>query len=158
MTDTHAPSHDDLMFDVQYGHWYNLKCERLYRHVDLLLNITQLVGGSGAALAVVNESPGLLALVGVALAFAAAVSLLVQPGAKAERHARAKAGYTRLLASGPAMQAAQLAERLADVRVDAPTGPAALQNPAFNAALRAAGYKEGFATVTRFESVVDAIS
>lgn len=158
MTDTQAPSHDDLMFDVQYGHWYNLKCERLYHHIDLLLNITQLVGGSGAALAVVNQSPGLLALVGVALAFAAAVSLLVQPGAKAERHARAKAGYTRLLASGLAMLPVQLAERLADVRVDAPTGLSALQNPAFNAALRAAGYAEGFAPITRVERAVDALT
>lgn len=158
MTETNAPSHDDLMFDVQYGHWYNLKCERLYRHIDVLLNVIQLVGGSGAAFAVVSQSPALLAAVGVALSAAAAVSLLVQPGAKAERHARAKAGYTRLLASGLTMHPVQLAQHLADVRVDAPTGLSALQNPAFNAALRAAGYAEGFAHVTRVQRMVDSLT
>lgn len=158
MTQTAASTHDDLMFDVQYGHWYNLKCERLYRHVDLGLNFVQLLGGSGAAFAAINQSPALLAGVGMVLAASAAVSLLVQPGVKAERHARAKAGYVRLISSGPAMPAEHLADALAEVRTDAPTGPAVLEVPAFNAAMRALGHTDGFAAESRAQRVVNVLS
>lgn len=155
---TTQPSHSDLMFDVHYGHWYNLKCERLYRRIDVVLNAVQLVGGSGAAFAVISESGALLATVGVFLALAAALSLLVQPATKAEAHGRAKRGYIKLMALGPKLEAETLAERLADVRVDAPTGPTALEGPAFNATLRAMGYDSGFVDMSRFQRLANALA
>jgi len=144
VTEAISPSHDDHMFDVHYGHWYNLKCERLYRRFDVMLSFVQLVGGSGAALAVINQSSGLLGVVGVCLAVAATLSLLVQPAAKAEAHARAKRAYTRLMAEGIKLDADALALRVAEVRVEAPTGPTALEAPAYNATLRATGRDTGF--------------
>lgn len=151
-------NHDDLVFDVHYGHWYNLMCERLYRHLDVALSLVQLVGGSASGLAVINQSGVVLSVAGVLLAVASALSLLVQPGVKVERHGVAKRAYTRIMAEADALDADELSKRLASVRVDAPTGPSVLEVPAFNATLRAMGYDTGFATATRLQRAVAAMA
>jgi hypothetical protein len=158
MTETTTQSHADLMFDVQYGHWYNLKCERLYSRFDLFLNLIQIVGGSGAAFAVASKFTPLLSFVGVCLVVAATLSLLVRPGAKGDAHARAKRDFTKLIAEGPTLPAGELAARLAQVRSDAPTGPKVLEAPAFNATLHAMGYESGFMAETRIQKIASALA
>lgn len=151
-------SHDDLIFDVHYGHWYNLMCERLYRHLDVTLSLVQMVGGSASGIAVMNQSGAVLSVAGVLLALASAFSLLVQPGVKVERHGLAKRAYTQLMSEAGSLDADQLAKRLADVRVGAPTGPRVLEVPAFNATLRAMGYDTGFADATCLQRALAAMA
>lgn len=157
-TATQQPTLHDLLFDVHYGHWYNLMCERLYRRLDVLLNLLQLVGGSGAAVAVVSQSASVLAGVGVVLAVTSAIALLVQPAIKAHTHGLAKGGYTLLMSDGPQLQPHELAVRLAQVRMGAPTGPQSLQAPAFNATLHAMGYTTGFMETGRMQRLVAALA
>lgn len=149
---------DGLLFDVHYGHWYNLKCERLYRHLDVTLSLVQLIGGSASGLAVLSQSGVLLSVAGVLLATASALSLVVQPGVKVERHCRAKQAYTRLMASADSTDIEHLAQQLASVRADAPTGPKFLEDPAYNATLRSMGYETGFISIGRFQRALSAIA
>jgi len=138
---------DDLSFDLKYGYWFNLLCERLYSRIDFLLNFVQLVGGSGAALAVVNGSPQLVVTAGLALAVCAAISLLVQPAIKAERHRVTRCGYLSLDAKLESNRIDGLVVALADLRREAPIGLGALAVPAFNATLRA-GNRDGVRSLT----------
>ncbi|MGJ7487715.1 hypothetical protein ACSFA2_20800 [Variovorax sp. LT2P21] len=128
---------DDLSFDLKYGYWFNLLCERLYSRLDVLLNFVQLVGGSSAALAALNDSPKSVVTAGVALATCAAVSLLVQPSVKAERHRVARCNYLTLDARLDGGSTEGLVMALADLRREAPIGFGILAVPAFNATLRA---------------------
>lgn len=150
--------HDDRAFDVHYGHWYNLKCERFYRHLDVTLSVVQMVGGSASGLAVLNQSGLILSISGVLLACASALSLTVQPSVKVERHSRAKNAYVRLMAEMGSLDTVELAKRLADVRADAPTGPQWIEGLAFNATLRSLGYGSGFVETTRLQRVLDAVA
>lgn len=145
----------ELFFDIQYGYWFNLKCERFYRHLDLFINTLQLVGGSGALVAVVSGIPWLLATVGVALAFASSVSLLVQPAIKAGRHEAAKNSFVKLLALHRKQDADSLESAIASIRAEAPAGLSFLEQPAYNAAVCAIGRDDARVDLTRFESIFE---
>ncbi|MEJ8852637.1 hypothetical protein [Variovorax rhizosphaerae] len=138
----------DLSFDLKYGYWFNLLCERFYSRVDFVLNFVQLVGGSGAALAVINESPKQVVVAGLALAICAAVSLLMQPAIKSERHRVARCTYLTLDARLASEQREGLVIALADLRREAPIGLGVLGPPAFNATLRAMGQEDGVRSLT----------
>ena len=132
-------THGELVTNVRYGYWFNHLCERLYARLDLVLNAVQLVGGSAAAYGAMQSQASLSAGAGVCLAVAAAVSLLVQPAIKAERHRRAKCDYLDLESKAWALSFEQLNVQLMEVRKAAPTGIDALAIPAYNATLRAIG-------------------
>lgn len=149
---------DDIHFDIQYGYSFNLACEQVYRRLDFLLNIVQLVGGSGAALAVISSSQAVLVWTGIALSLAAAVALLVQPALKAAGHAQAKAGFIKLLGKSADMTTQQAADAIAELRVSAPAGFGALANPAYNAAAQAMGRVDAVVSVNRFERLMQAIA
>lgn len=142
MSETQSNSdvtHGELVSNVQYGYWFNHYCERLYSRLDFLLNVVQLVGGSAAAFGALQKNPKLSAAAGIALALAAAVSLLVQPSIKAERHRRSKCEYLELEAKAWQLSFQELKTELMLIRKDAPTGIDALANPSYNACLRAIG-------------------
>jgi len=142
----------ELHFDIQYGYWFNLKCERFYRHLDLLLNIAQLVGGSSAVLSVFGGYSDWLAAVGVLLAATSALSLLMQPAIKAGLHASVKNQFIKLLAARKT-QAADITEAgIATIRAEAPAGIAWLEQPAYNAAVQAIGRLDARVTLSRAES------
>ncbi len=148
----------ELHFDIQYGYWFNLKCERLYRHLDLLLNIAQLVGGSGAALSVFGGHPDWLAAVGVLLAAASVLSLLMQPSIKAGLHAAIKNQFVGLLAARKT-QAIEVTEAsIASIRAGAPAGIAWLEQPAYNAAVRAMGRQDALVALSRVESAFNCLT
>ncbi len=127
----------ELTSGLSYGYWFNLLCERFYARVDFVSNAVQLVGGSAAAFSVLQSRADWTTAAGIGLALAAAVSLLVQPAIKAERHRRAKCAYLELEAKAADLSTAELRRELARVRGDAPTGIDALAVPALNATLRA---------------------
>lgn len=149
---------EDLSLDVYYGHFFNLKCERLYGRLDLLLNLVQLVGGSAAVLAVLGSRQELLGAVGLVLALAAALSLLVSPGAKAVRHAIVKDKFTALMGRYKTMSPEDLAKVIADYRVGAPAGIQLLELPAYNASASALGREDAVSPLSRFERVAQALS
>lgn len=149
---------DDLLFDTQYGYWFNLKCERFYRHLDLLLNTAQLLGGSGAVLGVVGGYPAFLAAVGVLLALAAAVALLVQPAIKAGLHAATKNGFVKLLASHKTQPAQEVESHIATLRAEAPAGLSFLEQPAYNAAVQAIGRPDAKVPLTRAEAILGGLT
>lgn len=134
---------DDLTFDVHYGYWFNLACERFYKHIDFAMNFVQLVGGSSAALGAINGSPPWVVASGLALAACAAVSLLVQPGVKAEQHQRAKCCYLDIKGRLHELDVDALAVAVAQAQRDGPAGVGALATPAFNSTLNAMGRDAG---------------
>lgn len=142
MTEPHLNAdvtHAELVTNVRYGYWFNHFCERLYARLDFVVNAVQLVGGSAAAYGALQSHPWLSAGSGVALASAAAVALLVQPGIKAERHRRAKCGYLALETKAWKLPFDELNAELMQARSDGPTGIDALAVPAYNATLQAIG-------------------
>lgn len=149
---------EDLSLDVYYGHFFNSKCERLYGRLDFLLNLVQLVGGSAAVLAVLGSRQELLGFVGVALALAAAISLLVSPSAKAVRHAVVKDKFAALMGRYKTMRPEDLAQLIAEYRVGTPTGIDLLALPAYNASASALGREDAISPLSRFERLAQALS
>lgn len=145
----------ELHFDIQYGYWFNLKCERLYRHLDLLLNIAQLLGGSGAVLSVFGGYSDWLAAVGVLLAATSALSLLMQPSIKAGLHAAVKNQFVKLLAARKTQTASVTEASIATIRAEAPAGISWLEQPAYNAAVQAMGRQDARVNLSRAESAFD---
>lgn len=135
---------DDLTFDTHYGYWFNLACERFYKHIDFTTNFVQLVGGSSAALGAVNGAPLLVVGSGLALAACAAVALLVQPAVKAEQHLQAKCRYLAIKGKMHTLTDSELSEEVTEAQRSGPAGIGALSKPAYNSTLHATGRTEGF--------------
>lgn len=150
--------HADTSFDISYGYWFNLTCERFYKRIDLLCNFVQLVGGSGAALAAINDQPQLVVASGIALAVVAALSLLVQPAVKAEQHMQAKCRYLALKARDGLDSDDKLNADLAEAQRTGPAGIHALAVPAFNAALDATGFTTGHRPLGWAERLASALA
>lgn len=127
----------DLDFDLRYGYWFNLLNERIYGRLDTFLNFIQLIGGSGAALATFNNNPGAIVASGAALAVCAALSLLVQPAVKSERHRVARCRYLALGAKFDEGKRDELIADLSALRQEAPIGFGMTAKIAFNATLDA---------------------
>jgi|GEM_PF-2189420 len=149
---------DDVIFDMHYGYWFNLACERFYRHIDFAANFVQLVGGSGAALGAVAGYPVLVVASGLALASCAAVSLLVQPAVKAEQHLQSKCRYLAIKRGMLAMEDSVLHAEVVEAQRDGPAGVGALAKPAFNATLHAIGRDDGFRPLSWHEKVASFVA
>ena len=142
-----------IEFDIQYGYWYCVMYESLCRRIDFVCNLIQFVGGSAAAAGVVAASPGWIAASGVLLALTAAISLYLQPGVKAERLMQAKHQWLDLKARMPTLDEVALAAEVAKHQ-KADLGMPTLSLAASNAAMRAMGYTEGFASLTRTQRML----
>jgi hypothetical protein len=138
----HTAEHCELVSAVRYGYWFNLACERLYARIDFLLNLAQLVGGSGAVFAVVRTAPNLTVFFSILLATCAAVALLVHPAIKAEKHRAAKSSYIELEAQSWKISTQALRGSIAEIRKNSPSGIALLAAPAYNATVRAIGRED----------------
>lgn len=133
---------DDKIYETHYGYWFNLLNERAYHHTDVLLNLVQLVGGSAAAFAALQNSPLLVVASGLALAICAAISLLIQPGVKAEQHRVCKAQWLALRGTAHQLNDNELENRVTDIQTSGPTGLGVLMDVAFNATMRATGRED----------------
>jgi hypothetical protein len=142
---------DDLIFDTHYGYWFNLACERYYKHIDFAVNFVQLVGGSSAALAAITDRPTAVVASGLALAACAAISLTVQPGVKAEQHLQAKCRYLDIKKSLPGLSDDALNTQVVDAQQSGLAGIGALAVPAFNNTLHAMGRVDGIKPLSRLE-------
>lgn len=149
---------DDLIFDTHYGYWFDLLCERFYRHVDVVLNIVQLVGGSSAAAGAMSGNAMLVVASGVALALCAALSLTIQPAIKAERHERHKQVWLDLKGRMLGIDDDALAAAVAQAQAGGSAGIGALGTPAFNATLRATGRKADMVAVSWWQRVAAALA
>jgi hypothetical protein len=147
---------DDL-FDLEYGYWFNLSNERFYRHLDTLLNLVQLVGGSAAAIAALQKEPQAVVVAGIALALCAAVALLVQPGIKAEQHRVCKAAFRTIKGAALSMADDALHRAVTDLQGSGPLGLAALAVPSYNAAVCATGREDQQRPVSWGQALVSAI-
>ena len=130
---------DDRLYEISYGYWFNLLNERAYHHLDVLLNIVQLVGGSAAALAAMQGRPQLVVAAGLALALCAALALLVQPGVKAEQHRACKAQWATLRGKAGQLSDEALTLEVTTIQGSGPTGIGMLMDVAYNATVRASG-------------------
>lgn len=145
----------DDVFDFEYGYWFNLLNEGLYRKLDTALNLVQLVGGSAAALAALRNDPQMVVWAGVALATCAALSLLIQPGVKAEQHRVCKAQWRTLKSASASMTDEALRAAVADLQGTGPAGFRSLDVPAYNATLRATGQEDGVRRLSYQQRLVD---
>lgn len=134
---------DDAIFDMHYGYWFNLACERFYRNIDFTLNFVQLVGGSGAALGALSGRPVLVVASGLGLAACAALALLMQPGVKAEQNRVSKCQYLAIKERLLKLNDEELHAAVVQAQRDGPAGIGALAVPAFNATLDATGRANG---------------
>lgn len=148
----------DLTFDIHYGYWFNLACERLYRRIDVALNFVQLVGGSSAALAALNNSPSFVVAAGLALAVCAALALLVEPSVKAERHLQAKCRWLALKPRALVLPDDELAVLVAAEQASGPAGIGALAVPAFNATVCATNREDRRRPERLIERVASALA
>lgn len=146
-----------IEYDVHFGYWYNVLCEKFYARCDLVFNLIQLVGGSAAAAGVVAAKPVLITASGIMLAVAAAFSLAWQPGIKAERHRQAKDCWLDLKAEMLELTDKQLVAACARLQKHE-TGMTSLNLPAANAAIRSLGHKDGFAELTAWQRFVQRLA
>lgn len=149
---------DDLIFDVHYGYWFNLACERYYKHIDFVLSFVQLVGGSSAAFGAISGAPSAVVASGLALAACAALSLTVQPGVKAEQHVQAKCRYLDIKARLPGLSNDDLNAQVVDAQRAGPAGIGALAAPAFNSTLGAMGRADGLRRLSWLQRVASFVA
>lgn len=149
---------DDRLYEIAYGYWFNLANERAYHHLDVLLNLVQLVGGSAAALAAMQGYPAVVVASGLALALCAAVALLVQPAVKAEQHRICKAQWLTLRGTANALADADLLKAVTDIQAAGPNGLGILQDPAFNATAQAMGNSAAAVRLSPLQRLVAAVS
>lgn len=148
----------DLTFDIHYGYWFNLACERFYKHIDVVLNFVQLVGGSSAALAALNGSQTWVVAAGLSLAVCAALSLLIQPSVKAEQHLQAKCRWLALKPKSLVLADTELAALVAEAQASGPAGIGALAVPAFNLTVCATGREDRKRPERLFEKLASALA
>lgn len=144
----------DQTFDIDYGYFYNLSNERFYSRLDGLLNFVQLVGGSAAAAGAMQSDAKLVVGAGVALAVCAAISIVVQPAVKAERHCQMKTRWRELLA----YKGDDIADQAAKLQASGPIGMGILAMPSYNAALRSRQHDDtGCRELSWLQKMVSAI-
>lgn len=146
---------DDALFDVEYGYWFNQSNERLYHRVDVALNVVQLVGGSAAALAAMQNAPALVVASGMALALCAALALVVAPAVKAEQHRACKAQWRAMKSRANRMDDDELTTAVAELQGSGPSGLNALAIPAYNATLRATGLETSVRDLTVSQRIAE---
>lgn len=149
---------DDLIFDTHYGYWFNLACERYYKHIDVAVNFVQLVGGSSAAFAAITDRPFAVVASGLALAACAAISLTVQPGIKAEQHIQAKCRYLDIKGRLPGLSDEALNAEVVDAQRAGPAGIGALAVPALNSTLQAMGRTDGIKPLRMLERIASSVA
>ncbi|MDH4449905.1 MAG: hypothetical protein QE265_04845 [Rhodoferax sp.] len=149
---------EDRLYEINYGYWFNMSNERAYHHLDVLLNLVQLVGGSAAALAAFQEKPGFVIASGLALAICAAIALLVQPSVKSEQHRVCKAQWLALRGRASQMDDDQLTAAVAETQAGGPNGLGILQDIAFNATCRAAGNEHAVVELSRLQRIAAAVA
>jgi len=145
---------DDRLYEIEYGYWFNLINERVYHQLDVLLNLVQLVGGSAAALAAMQNLPGVVVAAGLALALCAALALLVQPSVKAEQHKVCKQQWRTLRGRAESMTDTELLLAVTDLQGQGPSGFDLLADPARNATVRASGQPEAQKPLTLLQRVL----
>jgi hypothetical protein len=145
---------DDRLFEIEYGYWFNLANERFYRHVDVVLNLVQLVGGSTAALGAMQKSPEAVVASGLALALCAALSLLVSPGVKVEQHRICKGQWRVLRGKALTLDDTALLLAVTDIQGTGPAGIGALAVPAYNSTVLASGRGDAARDLSTWQWVV----
>lgn len=130
---------EDKIYEIEYGYWFNQINERAYRRLDLLLNAVQLLGGSAAAMAAFSDQPVFVIQSGFALAVCAVVSLLVQPGVKAEQHRACKAAFLKLKECAIELLDDELSQAVADLQAEGPDGIVTTPKTAYKATVKAMG-------------------
>lgn len=148
---------DDL-FDVEYGYWFNLRCERFYRRVDTGLNLVQLVGGSAAALAAMQNDARAVVFSGVALAVCAALALLVQAGSRAEQHRACKGQWRSLKGNAAGLGDEALHRAVTELQGSGPVGLASLAMPSYNETVLATGREDQVRPVSWLQRLVGALA
>lgn len=149
---------EDRMYEINYGYWFNMANERAYHHLDVMLNLVQLIGGSAAALAAIQQKPALVVASGLALALCAALALLVQPGVKAEQHRACKAQWIALRGKAGTLTDDQLTVATTDIQATGPNGLGVLQDVAYNATVRASGDEHAVVKLSHWQSLVAAVA
>ena len=149
---------EDRLYEIAYGYWFNMSNERAYHHLDVLLNLVQLVGGSTAALAALQNRPTLVVACGLALALCAALALLVQPSVKAEQHRVCKAQWLALRGRASDIGDDELLLAVTDIQASGPNGLGVLQDVAYNATCRAAGNEQAMVSLTSLQRFAAAVS
>ncbi len=149
---------DDKIFEIHYGYWFNLKNEGAYHHFDVVLNLVQLVGGSAAALAAMQDKPTLVVASGLALAMCAALAVLVQPGVKAEQHRACKAQWAALKGKEPNLSDADLLAQVCEIQANGPIGLGVLADVAYNATVQATGSSHAAVTLTPWQRLAAAVA
>ena len=149
---------EDRMYEIAYGYWFNVANERAYHHLEVLLNMVQLVGGSAAALAAMQGYPALVVASGLALALCAAVALLVQPALKSEHHRQCKAQWLALRGTAASLADDELLNAVTQIQAAGPNGLGVLQDLAFNATARATGCAASVVKLSPLQRLMAAVS
>lgn len=149
---------DDRIYEISYGYWFNMANERAYHHLDVMLNLVQLVGGSTAALAALQEKPTLVVASGLALALCAALSLLVQAGVKSEQHKACKAQWIALRGKANGLTDDQLLLAVTEIQASGPNGLGVLQDVAYNATVRSTGSEHAAVKLSPWQHIVAAMA
>lgn len=145
--------------DVRYGSHYNRLHARLYGHIATAINLIQIVAGSAAFVAAIQDWRALALAAGLVVAVVGAISAVVDPSGRAARfdvHARR---YGALDAVADTLPVPDLEQRLSLLQIDVQPGEvAALEQPAYNRNVIENGRPDAVVRVSRWERAVEALA
>lgn len=136
---------------------HELHC-RLYRRIRGCMTIASLLAGSAAMVSVVQGIPGLIAVLGIAVATIGYVDAAANISALAERHSLWTREFNKLLAVSSGLTIDELDARKREIIADATVEIESLRPVAYNDVLESGGFMDGMRPESRAQRLMRAIA
>jgi hypothetical protein len=148
-----------LHLETRYSRIFCTLNARLYGHINSALTATAVLLGSGALGSVLAGSATWTAVTAIALAIVAVVQMVYSPAAREANFCAHARRYAELYSARDDFSRDDFERRMNALRAELQPGEIdSLSQPAYNATLREAGYREGFQETTRWQRIAFALA
>lgn len=152
MNDNRQATHLEKVMDIDYAAELNYRHCKLYQLLRFVFGFVFIASG----MAVFSGLPdGLLSALGAALVTTAGIlSIMIDPGSKAEQHRQLRQRYLALRKEAPGLDVSVLESRLQDLYADSLYVVRGLELPAWNTNLLRHGRDDALAPLTRSQRLL----
>lgn len=147
-------NHAEATLDVHYGIAFNRLNASLYRRIDSLFSLVNVVGGSAAFALVISGTPAIAGWIGLAIAALAYLEREVKPGQKAVLCDAQAERFGDLAGRAPTLDLVDLDRELLRLQSSGPATFDALRLPAYNNNVRSHGYPDSASPTSAWEKLV----
>lgn len=141
---------DELIVDIDYAAELNYRHRKLYQLLRLVFGFAFIASGS-TVLATLQLGTGTQVGLSVVVTVLGILSVMIDPGSKAEQHHQLRQRYLALRKEVAGLEAAEIESRLQDLYADSLYVVRSLELPAWNSNLCRHGREDALRPLTRFQ-------